>query len=122
MLTTAEASAKDVCVNTGAFNLVLRKVKALKPSGAVGLAGFAYYDADSARPCDGSATMNAAGTIINVGLVCHGRHIQGSTIMFDWTAADKTLAGPGSSSFSTSFSTSSPIAVTSVECDGLTPP
>ncbi|HYC55627.1 MAG TPA: hypothetical protein VEL28_11910 [Candidatus Binatia bacterium] len=122
VLTTVDADAKDVCVSTGGFNLVLKKVKALKPSGAISLTGFGYYDVASARPCDGSATMNAAGTIVNVGVVCHGRYIEGTSVAFDWTASDKTLAGTGKSSFSTDFSASQPMTVTNVDCDGLTLP
>jgi len=118
----SEALAKDVCLTEGPSTLVLRKVKTIKPSGAIALTGF-YAIGGAQVSCDGSATMNAAGTSIHLGVFCHGL-LFGNNFTWEWTATDATLAGSGDRDTDTDgdFQPGVPLTLTSADCSTLTLP
>src|SRR5262245_56729686 len=108
--------ARDICLKDNfGFTYVFRNVAKLRPGGAIPLTGVALVNS-IARPFDGSAILNAAGTETRVGIFVHGL-VNGSTNNFtaEWTG-DATFAGTGAFDSSGSFNRDGDITFSPIDC------
>src|SRR5262245_9224169 len=95
---SSAAFARDVCVNfAGAGDIVFKKVKRLKPGGAIPLDGI-YVLGTTTSPVSGTALMRSDRTVrLGLQLFTRAPDGQGGTVNSTVTvkAADETYAGTG---------------------------
>lgn len=117
------AGAKDICLVNGdsGETLVLRKVKKLKPGGAIPLSGV-FTSGPIFSACDGAAAMNSAGNSISVGVSCHTL-LDGNSFSWVWTATDAALTGAGDRDTNGDDEPDGvPISMVSIDCRTVTIP
>jgi hypothetical protein len=117
------AAAKDICLeNEGSGEkLLLRKVKKLKPGGAIALSG-TFVSGGNFAACNGAAAMNSAGSSVMVGVLCHSL-VLGNNFSWEWTATDATLTGTGDRDTNGDYEPDgSPITINSIDCSTVTIP
>jgi hypothetical protein len=88
---TAPVWARDLCIGDGSSTFVFRKVKTLRPGGAIALTGL-YFNGFTTVPVEGGATMRSDGTVA-AGVFVHsadGGLARNSTL--EWVT-NSTLAG-----------------------------
>src|SRR5262245_13748390 len=107
--------ARDICLKDDfGFTYVFRNVAKLRPGGAIPLTGVALVNS-IARPFDGSAILNAAGTETRVGIFVHGLVNGSNNFTAEWTG-DATLAGTGSFDSDGSFVGDGSITFSATDC------
>ena len=107
--------ARDICLkdNFGS-TYVFRNVARLRPGGAIPLTGVALVNS-VAKPLDGAAILNAAGTETSAGIFVHGLVKGPNNFTAEWTG-DATFAGTGTFDSSGSFNQDGDITFSVIDC------
>jgi len=107
--------ARDICLKDNfGFTYVFRNVARLRPGGAIPLTGVALVNS-LAKPLDGAASLNAAGTETRAGIFVHGLVKGSNNFTAEWTG-DVTFAGTGVFDSDGSFSRGGDITFSTIDC------
>lgn len=115
------AAAKDVCLTDGSSHYVFKKVKALKPGGAVPLTGYIVFKNNfDVFPLEGTAMMKSDGTVV-AAIACLELGGPGYSTIIKWNA-DTTFAGDGLYDVAPFDSADGGTTFTTVDCHTVTVP
>jgi len=109
-----------VCLTDGYDTYVVKAPKKLKPAETIALTG-AMYSGDTLAPFEGSATLNAAGTVAQFGIFVHCMLGCGFNFTAEWSG-DTTFAGSGSYDDSGIYEAVGPITFAVTGCSTVAIP